>query len=223
MIFENNVVIASDLNDAWRNTLWCIVRNGYDYKIEGGSYVGQIRKQLPYFMLQIERPQRPFNFYTPAGIPEPTNEERINKYFEDYIITSTRTDNEDYNYSDYIILQYEKIIDILNKTNGNTNQAIITVGEPASIRLDDPPCLRSIHFTKIHDTLHMSIYFRSWDAYSGLPENLGGLQLFKEFILSNLKFDIQDGGITAYSSGIHVYEMYFDIVDCLNVDKIKKD
>jgi len=34
---------------------------------------------------------------------------------------------------------------------------------------------------------------------------------------------IQDGKIIAYSDGLHLYEQYFSIVDCLNVQKIELD
>ena len=34
-------------------------------------------------------------------------------------------------------------------------------------------------------------------------------------------FDVEDGPLIAYSSGLHIYEQYFKIVDMLNVDKIK--
>ena len=36
-------------------------------------------------------------------------------------------------------------------------------------------------------------------------------------------FPITDGSIIAYSDGLHLYEQYFSLVDCLNVDKINVD
>ncbi len=223
MIYKNNFVHATDINDGWRQSLLCIAENGIPYVIKGGSYIGQIRRQLLHFTLYIEEPWRkPFNFFTPPGVPAPTNPKKINEYFEQYLITQTKTKNEDYNYSDYIVQQYPHIIRMLNKTQGQTNQAIITIGEPASITLNSPPCLRNIHFTNVNNQLVMTVYFRSWDAYAGLPENLGGLQLFKEFILMNLEFSIKDGPLIAYSSGIHIYSMYDAIVEQLGASYNKE-
>lgn len=65
----------------------------------------------------------------------------------------------------------------------------------------------------------MSLFFRSWDLFTGLPENLGGMQLFKEYaqsILLDSDMDISDGEIIAYSSGLHIYEQYYSLVKLLN-------
>jgi len=220
-MYETNFVRARTLNDAWRETLECCARNGESYLIEGGSYVGQIRKQLPYLTILVEEPStRPFIFYTPQGIPEPTNEEKIEKYFYEYIATDTKVESEDYTYGMYISLQLPFIIDILNITNGNSNQACITIGDPFSVVLKDPPCLRTIDFKVVNGKLNMTVYFRSWDLFAGLPENLGGLQLLKEYVIANLNFPVQDGSLIAHSSGGHIYEMYFSIIDILNANKI---
>ncbi len=221
-LFENNIIKTKTLNDAWRDTLWCCIRNGYDYIIEKGSYEGQIRKQLDYLCIIIEEPyDQPFKFFTPPGIPEPTNEVKINKYFIDYLMSDTVKENEDYTYGAYINLQLPKVIKILNDSKGNTNQASITIGEPHSVNLNDPPCLRLIDFKIVNKQLNMSIFFRSWDIFAALPENLAGLQLLKNYVLLNLNFPVNDGKIIAYSSGAHIYEMYFPIVNSLNVDQIK--
>ena len=47
--------------------------------------------------------------------------------------------------------------------------------------------------------------------------------MLKEYVLGELNdhFPVEDGKIIAYSDGLHIYSMYFDLVDCLNVDKVK--
>ena len=70
----------------------------------------------------------------------------------------------------------------------------------------------------------MTVYFRSWDLYAGLPENLGGLQRLKEIVLEYLQaaeMQVEDGKIIAFSDGLHLYDQYFQIVDTLNVDKVQ--
>jgi thymidylate synthase len=85
-----------------------------------------------------------------------------------------------------------------------TNQACIEVARPEDIELEDPPCLRLVD-TRIRDgKLHFYVYFRSWDLWGGLPTNLAGLQLVKEYMASEL--GVEDGTITACSKGLHLYE-----------------
>ncbi len=223
MLFFGNFVRGRTIEDVWRDAMWCCVRNGIDYTVKAGSYVGQIRRQLPYVSILIEEPQtRPLAVRTPegCGIPAPTDEDKINSYFLDYIIGSQKAANEDYTYGMYISGQIAKAIELLNSSGGNTNQATVTVGEPASICQGDPPCLRVISFKVVAGKLQMTVYFRSWDLFSGLPENLGGLQLLKEYVLAHLTFPVEDGPIVAFSDGLHVYEQYFPLVNALNVDKI---
>lgn len=87
--------------------------------------------------------------------------------------------------------------------------------------LPDPPCLRTITFKVVEKRLNMSVFFRSWDLFAGLPENLGGLQMVKEYVLGELidSLDITDGELIAYSDGLHLYEQYFDLVNQLNINK----
>ena len=217
----HTVVEGFDLNDAWRNALWACVRNGIDYKIASGSYVGQIRKQLYALNLIVLEPwKKPMNFYTPIGIPEPTNHDKIQKYFYEYIATDTKCEQEDYTYGEFIAPQIPTIIEILNKAKGMTNQATINIGGVNNIYMEDPPCLRVLDFKVINNELVLSAFFRSWDLFTGLPENLGGLQLLKEYILMHLNFPIKDGKMIIYSSGAHLYEMYFPIVNQMNVEQI---
>lgn len=221
--FETNTVKEQTIDNAWRSAMYLTVKNGSDYLIRGGSYIGQIRKQLPYVSIIIEQPGiRPLSPIMPPGIPGPTSEEKINTYFTRYIMSSQRDPNEKYTYGEFIMLQLDRIIAILKQSKGHTNQATICIGNTDTTFLSDPPCLRSISFKVVEEKLNISVYFRSWDLYAGFPENLGGLQLLKEYVLSEIEdiFPVVDGKIIAFSDGLHIYSQYFDIVNCLNVDKI---
>jgi thymidylate synthase len=223
MLFEHNVVEAKTIEDAWRDIMWCCVRNGYDYPVQGGSYVGQVRRQLDYAVLRILEPwTRPLAVRTPegCGIPAPTSDAKIEDYFLRYIIGTEKSEQEDYTYGQYIAPQVQKAVDLLNRAGGRTNQAAITVGDPGSILQEDPPCLRVVTFKVVQGQLQMGLFFRSWDLFAGLPENLGGLQLLKEYVLTFLEFPVEDGPIVAFSDGLHIYEQYFSLVNVLNVDKI---
>ncbi len=224
MIFQHNIIEGRSIEEIWRDAMWCCVRKGYDYKVEGGSYVGQRRRQLDYVVLRVLEPYiRPLSVKTPeaCGIPSPTSEDKIWRYFNEYIIGTEKSPREDYTYGQFIAPQVPRAVELLNNSAGNTNQSCIQVGDARSIYLDDPPCLRVITFKVVDGLLQMSVFFRSWDLFAGLPENLGGLQLLKEYVLAQLTFDVEDGPLVAHSDGLHIYEQYFTLANTLNVDKIK--
>lgn len=224
MIIEKaNFVEGARIEDAWRDVMWLCIKKGYDFVVKGGSYVGQIRKQLPFVTIRITEPRkRPLSPIMPPGLPPPTTDEKIEKYFLEYLMEDELQENEQYTYGSYIKPQLPRIIELLLKFGGNTNQACIAIGDRDSVNLSDPPCLRVVSFKAVNSRLNMTVFFRSWDLFAGLPENLGGLQMVKEYVLANLdELELVDGDLIAYSDGLHIYEQYFDIVNILNCDKIK--
>lgn len=69
----------------------------------------------------------------------------------------------------------------------------------------DPSCLRVVDFRlDQQNTLHMVVYFRSWDLWGGFPANLAGLQLMKEYVAENI--GAKDGKLIASSKGLHLYD-----------------
>jgi thymidylate synthase len=110
-------------------------------------------------------------------------------------------------------------IDLLIWTYKNkgyrNNQMVLQVAQPDDMLLQDPPCLRHID-TRIQDgKLHFYPYFRSWDLWGGLPANLGGIQLLKEYVASEI--GVEDGEIIASSKGLHIYDYSFDLAKCLRM------
>ncbi len=222
ILFSKNVVVAKNINDAWRDTMWCCIRNGYRYVVNEGSCIGQCRHQLENLMVIIEEPwQRPLAVIVPeqVGFTSPTSEEKIEEYFYNFLVSDKKPENTVYTYGEFISKQMDRAINSLSVSEGNTNQAVIQIGDSSSIYLSDPPCLRIIDFKVVNGCLNMSVYFRSWDLFAAFPENIGGLQLLKEYMLIYLP-QFKDGKIIAYSAGCHLYEMYFPLVNSLNIDKI---
>ena len=218
---RSNFIQAYNIDSGWREALNLCVKNGYDYVVEGGSYVGQIRKQLEHLTLVITDPgTRPLSPILPPSVPAPTTDEKIEKYFCGYILKSSLNYTEEYTYGQYIMSQIDRVVDLLIESGGNTNQATLVIGDVKTTFSPDPPCLRSISFKVVNNKLNMTVYFRSWDIFAGLPENLGGLQLLKEYVLNELPEGYEDGKIIAFSDGAHVYEQYFNLVNCLCAEKI---
>ncbi len=93
----------------------------------------------------------------------------------------------------------------------------------------DPPCLRLIDFKviptdmrgcnsescedcddagcdesrRIQNVLTVTVYFRSWDLWAGLPVNLAGIEFLKQHVATEA--GLINGPMYAYSAGLHVY------------------
>jgi thymidylate synthase len=222
-----NYVEGLTIDDVWRQAMWLCVKKGDDLVVKKGSYEGEIRKQFSNVMIRVLEPgHQPLAPLMPEGcsIPPPTTDEKIKSYFCEYLMNPKLEPNEQYRYSTWIVPQLDKVIEMLKKYGEGPNQACISIGDKDSIYLSDPPCLRVMDFKIVKGHLNLSVYFRSWDLFAGFPENLGGFQLLKEYVLYQIdRPKVKDGELFAYSAGLHLYEHFFELADMLNVDKIKID
>jgi len=202
-------IVARDLSEAWFLCLGKTLTEGYKYKIERGSYVGQRRKELDFVVVQVRYPgTRPLIPDVPQGVPPPTSMEYIESYLP-YLMTAHKAEGEQYTYGHYLEKQIPKVIKMYKEDGYNTNQAFMAVGDSQSIDLSDPPCLRAID-TRIRDgRLNFIVYFRSWDLWAGFPSNLAAIQLLKEYMSSEIGVD--DGELIAMSKGMHLYDYAWDL------------
>ena len=64
--------------------------------------------------------------------------------------------------------------------------------------------------------MHLTCYFRSWDAYAGLPANIAGLQMFNEAFVSEINeranLDLETGKLIFHSKNCHIYKRQFNLV-----------
>jgi len=204
-----SVIEARDLSEAWFLCLCKTLDEGYEYKIDRGSYTGQRRKELDMVVVQVSYPgTRPLIPDVPQGIPPPSTMEYVESYLP-YLMTSHRKKGEQYTYGQYLEKQIAEVIKMYKNDGYNTNQAFMAVGDDKSIALSDPPCLRGID-TKIQDgNLHFFVYFRSWDLWAGFPSNLAAIQLLKEYMASEI--GVKDGELVAMSKGLHLYEYTWEL------------
>ncbi|BAZ97313.1 MAG: thymidylate synthase [Dehalococcoides mccartyi] len=202
-------VEARDLSEAWFLCLRQVLTDGYEYTIERGSYTGQKRKELDMITVHIKNPgNRPLIPDVPPGVPAPSTMEYIDNYLP-YLMTAHRAEGEQYTYGQYLEAQIAKVIKMYRDTGFNTNQAFMTVGNPETLDLEDPPCLRSIDTRVRYGKLHFVIYFRSWDLWAGFPSNLAAIQMLKEYMAAEI--GVEDGEIIAMSKGMHIYDYAWDI------------
>ncbi len=202
-------IMARDLSEAWFLCLRKTLTEGYEYKIERGSYSGQHRKELDFVVVQVMNPgTRPLVPDVPQGVPSPTSMEYIESYLPN-LMTAHKAEGEQYTYGQYLEKQISEVIRMYKEDGYNTNQAFMAVGDSQSIFLSDPPCLRGIDTRIRNNKLHFVVYFRSWDLWAGFPSNLAAIQLLKEYMSSEIGID--DGEIIAMSKGMHLYEYAWEL------------
>ena len=204
-----SVIEARDLAEAWFLCLRKTLTEGYEYKIDRGSYAGQRRKELDFVIVQVRNPgTRPLIPTVPQGVPPPTSMEYVESYLP-YLMTAHKGEGEQYTYGQYLEKQIPEVIRMYKEDGYNTNQAFMAVGDDQSIFLADPPCLRGID-TRIRDgKLHFIVYFRSWDLWAGFPSNLAAIQLLKEYMADEIR--VSDGELIATSKGLHLYEYSWEL------------
>jgi len=75
-----SVIESRDLSEAWFLCLRKTLTEGYEYKIERGSYTGQHRKELDFVVVKVSNPgTKPLTPDVPPGVPAPTTMEYIEK------------------------------------------------------------------------------------------------------------------------------------------------
>ena len=216
------VVKATTINDAWFQSVYQCWEKGYDYKIDSGSFSGQIRRQFDFFACEISNPEtRPLAIQFPEGlsVPAPNDEEAIGEYAVNYLLNFIPGEKETYTYGSRMLDfpnpdgsttdQVKWVIDHFKEFPGN-NHCALTIPLGGDLLLPHAPCLRTVDFKIVNGKLDITVYFRSWDLWAGFPTNLGGFQIFNEYIAQEI--GIPSGKMFAASAGLHLYEMYFDVV-----------
>lgn len=224
---------AFDLDDAWFQCLSEILEKGHVYTITRGSYEGQKRLEFDFVTIRVRKPAHQIIPIIPEGmsIPVPTDMDYIQGYLS-YLLTGSKTQTEDYTYGERLVdpkvrikqdvdgkelvkemplnvNQVEEVIKLFKEKGEGTNQATMEIGMPGDIKLVDPPCLRIIDTRVRYGKLHFILYFRSWDLWGGMPSNLGGLQLVKQYMADEI--GVTDGEIIACSKGLHLYDYSWDL------------
>ena len=234
MIFKPGFVDANTLDEAYFMLLSKCWYYGIRYKITEGSMKGDYRLELPVAAGIIQFPHtRPLAPNMPQGVPSTTTDEKIEQYFVNYLMDPNLSPNEEYRYATWIngkmtnvyAIQVESQLEwcirhLKEKGYGN-NHPFITIGNPdTNFGYDKPykneterrtsPCLRGIDIKVKENKVILGIIYRSWDLFSGFPENMGGFTLLNEYIANEL--GVEPGPLSFYSQGLHCYGFQIDIV-----------
>ena len=84
--------------------------------------------------------------------------------------------------------QYEWLVSALLE-NSNTRRAVININQAFHKvkNSKDFPCVISLHFFIIENTLYCSVFARSSDVFFGLPYDIGFFSFIHELLLADLK------------------------------------
>ncbi len=212
------VIKAFDCPDAWYKVLHEIWHRGDIFEVEYGSERSNTKKLN--LSIEIARPEnRPL-----VADHAPCDMKYVQWYALKYLWSGV-IEEETYTYGSRLrkpIDQVEEAIKRYLEGQGD-RQVTLTIRLPEDIkkRLDErkhePPCLSLID-TEVYDNkLELTCYFRSWDAYAGLPANTAGIQIFNEALVSEInrrgKLGLETGKLIFHSKNCHIYERQFKIVE----------
>jgi len=212
------VIKAFDCPDAWYKVLHEIWYIGDVFEVGYGSERSHTKKLN--LSIEITHPEnRPL-----VADHAPCDMKYVQWYALKYLWSGV-IEEETYTYGSRLrepIDQVEEAVKRYLEEHGD-RQVTLTIRLPEDIkkRLDErkhePPCLSLID-TEIYDNkLHLTCYFRSWDAYAGLPANIAGIQIFNEALASEINrrgnLSIKTGKLIFHSKNCHIYERQFKIVE----------
>lgn len=205
------IIEARDLPDAWFQCVKKVMDEGYEYKIDKGSFAGQKRKEFDLVVVKVKYPgSRPLVPDVPQGVPPPTTTQAVEDYLP-YLMADEKKEGELYTYGQDVEPQMEEIIRMYKEGGHETNQACISVGNKYSINLEHSQCLRLIDTRIRYKKLHFIIYFRSWDLWGGFPANMASIQILKEYMADEV--GVEDGDLIAFSKGLHLYDHCWELAN----------
>jgi thymidylate synthase len=213
------VIKAFDCPDAWYKVLNEIWYNGEIFKVGYGSEITETKKLN--VSIEITNPaNRPLtDFMAPCTM------EYVNWYALKYLWSGAK-DDETYTYGSRMREPVDQVEEAINRyvEERRDRQVTFVIRLPDDIKKSlgehkkhEPPCLSIIDTEILNNQLHLTCYFRSWDAYAGLPANIAGIQLFNEALVSEINrrgnLNIRTGKMIFHSKNCHIYERQYKLVE----------
>jgi thymidylate synthase len=212
------VVKAFDCPDAWYKVLQEIWEKGDLFDVGYGSEISKTKKLN--LSIEIAHPEnRPLiDFMAPCDM----------KYVQWYALKylwSGAIEDETYTYGSRMREPVDQVEEAVKRylEERRDRQVTFVVRLPQDIkkqvdeRKHEPPCLSLIDTEIFDNQLHLTCYFRSWDAFAGLPANVAGIQLFNEALVSEISrrgvLGIKTGKLIFHSKNCHIYERQFKMVE----------
>lgn len=219
-------IVAFDVPDAWFKALKEIWVNGEVFVVGRGSECTETKKLN--LTIEIEHPEN-----RPLVCNEMPNDMKfINWYFpHDLWFEKDPENTAAYTYGDLLRKPIDQIQGVIDKyvEQFNDRQNTMVLRRPEHLKRGfEPPCLTMIDTEILDKVMHQTSYFRSWDAYAGLPANIAALQLFNEQMVSEINEKVTEdrhlttGKLILHSKNCHIYERQYKFVESLFNKKCEK-
>ena len=212
-------VKAFDIPGAWYRTLEEIWMNGEDFSVGYGSEVTMTRKLN--LSIRITNPEsRPL-----VADKAPCDMKYINSYALQYLWAGVKEEGETYTYASRLREPVDQIQQVIERyvEEPRDRQLTMVIRQPQDIQKTlagmkhEPPCLTVMDTELLDGKMHLTCYFRSWDAFAGLPANVAGIQVFNEALVSELNAragtDYTTGELVFHSKNCHIYSRLYDLVE----------
>ena len=212
-------VKAFDIPGAWYRTLEEIWENGEDFSVGYGSEVTMTRKLN--LSIRITNPEsRPL-----VADKAPCDMKYINSYALQYLWAGVKEEGETYTYASRLREPVDQIEQVIERyvEEPRDRQLTMVIRQPQDIQKTlagmkhEPPCLTVMDTELLDGKMHLTCYFRSWDAFAGLPANVAGIQVFNEALVSELNAragtDYTTGELVFHSKNCHIYSRLYDLVE----------
>jgi thymidylate synthase len=212
-------ISAFDCPDAWFKTLSNIWSNGDVFRVGFGSEETETKKLN--LSIEITNPEnRPL-----VSDKAPCDFKYVQGYALEYLWCGEKQEDETYTYGsrlNYPVNQVEEAIKRYIEEQ-NDRQVTMVIRLPNDIKKygdnhkkSEPPCLSLIDTEILENRMHLTCYFRSWDAFGGLPANIAGLQLFNEAFVNEINergnMSLKTGKLIFHSKNCHIYQRQYNLV-----------
>jgi thymidylate synthase len=211
-------ISAFDCPDAWFQALRHIWNEGDVFKVGFGSEETQTKKLN--LSIEITHPEsRPL-----VGEKAPCDVKYVQGYALEYLWCGEKQDEETYTYGSRLNKPINQIEEAVERyvQEQRDRQVTMVIRLPQDIKKyvaskkHEPPCLSLIDTEIFEGEMHLTCYFRSWDAYAGLPANIAGLQLFNEAFVKEINsrgnLELETGKLIFHSKNCHIYQRQYKLV-----------
>ncbi len=211
-------ISAFDCPDAWFQALNHIWNEGDVFKVGYGSETTETKKLN--LTIEIAHPEtRPL-----VSDKAPCDVKYVQGYALEYLWCGGKQEDETYTYGDRLNYPVNQIEEAVKRyvEEQRDRQVTLVIRLPQDIKKyigkkrHEPPCLSLIDTEILDGKMHLTCYFRSWDAYAGLPANIAGLQLFNEAFVKEINsrgdLELETGKLIFHSKNCHVYQRQYKLV-----------
>ena len=201
---------AFDCPDAWFQALNRIWMEGDSFQVGYGSEITQTKKLN--LTLEITHPEiRPL-----VSDKAPCDIKYVQGYALEYLWCGEKQD-ETYTYGSRLNHPVNQIEEAVKRyvQEQRDRQVTMVIRLPEDIQKSlhakrhEPPCLSLIDTEILEGKMHLTCYFRSWDAYAGL-------QFFNEAFVKEINsrgnLSLETGKLIFHSKNCHIYQRQFKLV-----------